>query len=143
MSSTAPTCFPHLTFFFLMIRRPPRSTLFPYTTLFRSRAAARQSHEAQFRPEPGPAERRRGRGIYAAVPAGDGDSRMRNVVVTDPPRADAELVAERAAYGVATAHEALGRTGFLGPLLRPLQPGSRTCGTAITALCWPGDNLMI
>src|SRR5215831_20868947 len=29
-----------LFFFFLMIRRPPRSTLFPYTTLFRSRAAA-------------------------------------------------------------------------------------------------------
>src|SRR2546429_9911952 len=28
----------HLFFFFLMIRRPPRSTLFPYTTLFRSRA---------------------------------------------------------------------------------------------------------
>src|SRR6266516_6551001 len=30
-------------FFFLMIRRPPRSTLFPYTTLFRSRRAARIS----------------------------------------------------------------------------------------------------
>src|SRR5258708_36170206 len=29
-----------LSFFFLMIRRPPRSTLFPYTTLFRSRGAA-------------------------------------------------------------------------------------------------------
>src|SRR3712207_8769319 len=29
-----------LEFFFLMIRRPPRSTLFPYTTLFRSRHAA-------------------------------------------------------------------------------------------------------
>src|SRR6267143_5985109 len=28
-------------FFFLMIRRPPRSTLFPYTTLFRSRAGRR------------------------------------------------------------------------------------------------------
>src|SRR3712207_9162164 len=27
---------PHILFFFLMIRRPPRSTLFPYTTLFRS-----------------------------------------------------------------------------------------------------------
>src|SRR6266705_5143141 len=27
----------HILFFFLMIRRPPRSTLFPYTTLFRSR----------------------------------------------------------------------------------------------------------
>src|SRR6267154_894006 len=30
-------------FFFLMIRRPPRSTLFPYTTLFRSRRRARRS----------------------------------------------------------------------------------------------------
>src|SRR2546427_4396520 len=30
-----------LLFFFLMIRRPPRSTLFPYTTLFRSRTSAR------------------------------------------------------------------------------------------------------
>src|SRR6201997_2812231 len=30
-----------LFFFFLMIRRPPRSTLFPYTTLFRSRHAPR------------------------------------------------------------------------------------------------------
>src|SRR2546429_5202255 len=32
---------PCLSFFFLMIRRPPRSTLFPYTTLFRSPAARR------------------------------------------------------------------------------------------------------
>src|SRR2546422_8172861 len=30
---------PYIFFFFLMIRRPPRSTLFPYTTLFRSRFA--------------------------------------------------------------------------------------------------------
>src|SRR2546429_8223304 len=30
----------YLFFFFLMIRRPPRSTLFPYTTLFRSAAAS-------------------------------------------------------------------------------------------------------
>src|SRR3712207_8514853 len=30
-----------LFFFFLMIRRPPRSTLFPYTTLFRSRPRAK------------------------------------------------------------------------------------------------------
>src|SRR3989454_12688774 len=33
---TVPVCF--IFFFFLMIRRPPRSTLFPYTTLFRSHA---------------------------------------------------------------------------------------------------------
>src|SRR3712207_814868 len=32
-----------LSFFFLMIRRPPRSTLFPYTTLFRSKARRRQA----------------------------------------------------------------------------------------------------
>src|SRR5690554_7484364 len=36
----AAPCFLSLSFFFLMIRRPPRSTLFPYTTLFRSRPVA-------------------------------------------------------------------------------------------------------
>src|SRR3712207_8227748 len=36
----------YLCFFFLMIRRPPRSTLFPYTTLFRSRAVARRDRVA-------------------------------------------------------------------------------------------------
>src|SRR2546429_696695 len=33
-------------FFFLMIRRPPRSTLFPYTTLFRSASPPQQSRES-------------------------------------------------------------------------------------------------
>src|SRR2546429_4632280 len=47
-------------FFFLMIRRPPRSTLFPYTTLFRSRARARR------RTPPRP-PRRTGRPPPAAV----------------------------------------------------------------------------
>src|SRR5438445_10878331 len=36
-----------LSFFFLMIRRPPRSTLFPYTTLFRSCHAQEQRNAAQ------------------------------------------------------------------------------------------------
>src|SRR2546422_2135915 len=35
-----------------MIRRPPRSTLFPYTTLFRSRPAARQSRPDRRSPDP-------------------------------------------------------------------------------------------
>src|SRR5260370_39890119 len=35
-------------FFFLMIRRPPRSTLFPYTTLFRSAQAGRQHQRTRF-----------------------------------------------------------------------------------------------
>src|SRR2546422_2368682 len=36
-------------FFFLMIRRPPRSTLFPYTTLFRSRIGELSHHPAGLR----------------------------------------------------------------------------------------------
>src|SRR5438270_6354574 len=43
---TCSLCLRVLVFFFLMIRRPPRSTLFPYTTLFRSRRARAQSGAA-------------------------------------------------------------------------------------------------
>src|SRR6266487_4721537 len=39
----------HILLFFLMIRRPPRSTLFPYTTLFRSRARARRPRRSRLR----------------------------------------------------------------------------------------------
>jgi 4-hydroxy-4-methyl-2-oxoglutarate aldolase len=68
---------------------------------------------------------------------------VNNVVVTNPPRADIEKVTKLGEYGVATVHEALGRTGYLGPDLRPVHLGSRIGGTAVTVLCWPGDNLMI
>jgi len=68
---------------------------------------------------------------------------MRTVVVTDPPRADVEDAARLGEYGVATVHEALGRTGYLGPEFRPAWPGAGIGGTAVTVLCWPGDNLMI
>src|ERR1041385_6155854 len=49
----------HDSFFFLMIRRPPRSTLFPYTTLFRSVAAAGQPGRGQSRLRPDLAVRHR------------------------------------------------------------------------------------
>ena len=65
------------------------------------------------------------------------------VVVTDPPRADVDDAETLGGYGVATVHEALGRVGYLGPELRPAWPGARIGGTAVTVLCWPGDNLMI
>src|SRR2546422_4293908 len=39
-----------LFFFFLMIRRPPRSTLFPYTTLFRSHHEQREGHDGRAQP---------------------------------------------------------------------------------------------
>jgi len=68
---------------------------------------------------------------------------MLNVIVTDPPRADLAEVDKLAGYGVATVHEAIGRSGYLGPDIRPNQQGTRISGTALTVLCWPGDNLMI
>ena len=68
---------------------------------------------------------------------------MRTVVVTDPPRADIEDAETLGRYGVATVHEALGRVSYLGPEFRPAWPGARMGGTAVTVLCWPGDNLMI
>jgi 4-hydroxy-4-methyl-2-oxoglutarate aldolase len=68
---------------------------------------------------------------------------MKPVVFVDPPRADPAVVAELGALGVATVHEAAGRTGLLGAQLRPVWPGAAVAGTAVTVLCWPGDNLMI
>ena len=65
------------------------------------------------------------------------------VIVTDVPRIPIEAVDRLTEFGVATVHEALGRTGFLGPKHRPIQDGARIGGCAVTALCWPGDNLMI
>lgn len=68
---------------------------------------------------------------------------MPAVIVTNPPKAEAEHVKMLAGYGVATVHEAMGRTGLLGSRLRPNQQGTRVAGTAVTVLSWPGDNLMI
>jgi 4-hydroxy-4-methyl-2-oxoglutarate aldolase len=68
---------------------------------------------------------------------------MLNVVVTDPPRADLALVDKLAEYGTATVHEAIGRRGYLGPAIRPIQMDRRVAGTALTVVCWPGDNLML
>jgi 4-hydroxy-4-methyl-2-oxoglutarate aldolase len=68
---------------------------------------------------------------------------VRNVIVTGCPRADHAEVARLAEFGVATVHEAVGRTGYLGPGIRPVYPGSGLAGTAVTVVCWPGDNLMI
>src|SRR3712207_7002642 len=64
-------------FFFLMIRRPPRSTLFPYTTLFRSRRVRARQYLGD-----GHAQRRRRRRVAGAraVRAGSvrGDARGRS-----------------------------------------------------------------
>lgn len=65
------------------------------------------------------------------------------VVVTDIRRADAATIDALGVHGVATVHEAMGRTGLVGPSLQPIQDGARIAGSAVTVLCAPGDNLMI
>lgn len=66
-----------------------------------------------------------------------------NYIVTDVRRADAETIDALGAHGVATVHEAMGRTGLVGPSLRPIQDGARIAGSAVTVRCAAGDNLMI
>ena len=68
---------------------------------------------------------------------------MSGVIVTNPPKAELKDVDALAGYGVATVSEAMGRTGLLGPEIRPVQQGVRVAGTAVTVIGWPGDNLMI
>jgi 4-hydroxy-4-methyl-2-oxoglutarate aldolase len=67
----------------------------------------------------------------------------RHVIVRSSRRPDAEAVDALSRIGVASTHEAMGRRGLTAPVLRPIYPGARIAGRAVTVLSQPGDNLMI
>jgi 4-hydroxy-4-methyl-2-oxoglutarate aldolase len=67
----------------------------------------------------------------------------RHVVVRNIERADSQTIDALAPIGTATVHEAIGRRGYVGPHIRPIQQGVAIAGSAVTVSSHAGDNIMI